>query len=90
MINIKECNESLVDIKKFCPNIKIDLGGRRMKIEKTAYLRKTVAEMILRAEKELPRGHVLYYWRRMETSICPRGDYKVVYETFFKKISQLV
>lgn len=56
MINIKECNEPLVDIKKLCPNIKVDLGGRRMKKEKTAYLRKTVAEMILRAEKELPRG----------------------------------
>lgn len=56
MINIKECNEPLVDIKKLCPNIKIDLGKRRMKKEKAAYLRKTVAEMIWRAEKELPKG----------------------------------
>ncbi len=56
MINIKECNEPLVNIRKLCPNIKINLGMRRMKKEKTAYLRKTVAEMIWRAEKELPEG----------------------------------
>src|SRR3989339_134113 len=56
MINIKECNEPLVNINKVCPNIIINLGKRRMKKEKTAYLRKTVAEMIWRAEKELPDG----------------------------------
>lgn len=56
MIKINECNEPLVDIKKLCPNIKIDLRKRRMKKEKTAYLRKTVAKMIWRAEKELPKG----------------------------------
>lgn len=56
MINIKERNEPLVDIKKLCPSIKVYLGERRMKKEKSAYLRKTVAEMIFRAEKELPRG----------------------------------
>ncbi len=56
MINIKECNEPLVDVKKICPNVKINLGRERMKKEKTAYLRKTIAEMILLAEKELPKG----------------------------------
>ncbi len=56
MINIKECNEPLVDIKKICPNIKISLGRRRIKKKKTDYLRKTVCEMIWRAEKELPAG----------------------------------
>lgn len=49
MINIKECNEPLVDIKKLCPNIKVDLGRRRIEKEKTAYLQKTAAEVILRA-----------------------------------------
>lgn len=56
MINIKECNEPLVDIKKLCPNIKIDLGKWRMKKGEIAYLRKTVAKMICRAEKKLPKG----------------------------------
>ena len=56
MIKIIECNEPLVDIKKLCPDLIIDLGKQRMKREKTAYLRKTVAEMIWRAKKELPKG----------------------------------
>ncbi len=56
MIKIKECNEPLVDIKKLCPNLVIDIGKQRMKKEKTAYLRKTVAEMIWRAKNELPKG----------------------------------
>ena len=54
MINIKECNEPLVDLKKICPKVKIDLGKQRIK--ERAYLRKTVAEMIQQAEKELPEG----------------------------------
>lgn len=56
MIIIKECNEPLVDVKKVCPNVKIDLGRQRKKKEKTAYLRKTVARMIAQAEKELSPG----------------------------------
>lgn len=55
MIKIKECGEQLVDIKKICPDVKINLGKERMKIEKTAYLRKSVAQMILKAQKELPK-----------------------------------
>ncbi|HHD92155.1 MAG TPA: hypothetical protein ENL06_00845, partial [Candidatus Portnoybacteria bacterium] len=56
MINIKECNEPLVNIKKVYPDLIINLGQERMKKEKTAYLRKSVAEMICRAKKELPKG----------------------------------
>lgn len=56
MIKIKECNEPLIDIKKLCPDLVIDLGKQRMGKEKTAYLRKTVAEMICRTKKELPKG----------------------------------
>lgn len=56
MIKIKECNEPLVDIKKLCPDLVIDLGKQRMKKEKTAYLRKTVVEIIYCAKKELPKG----------------------------------
>lgn len=56
MIKIKECNEPLVDIKRMCPSLIINLGKQRIEEEKTAYLRKTVAEMIRRAEKELPKS----------------------------------
>ena len=54
MIQIKECNEPLVDIKKLCPDLIIDLGKERTRREKTAYLRKTVAEMVCRAKDNLP------------------------------------
>jgi len=56
MLRIKECYEPLVDIKKLCPGLKIDIGPRRTKKERKAYFRKTVAEMICRAKNELPKG----------------------------------
>jgi len=56
MIKMKECHEPLVDIKKLCPDLKIDIGPRRTKKEQKAYFRKTVAQMIYRAKKALPKG----------------------------------
>jgi len=56
MIKIKECYEPLVDIKKLCPDLIIDIGPRKTKKEQKAYFRKTVAKMICRAKKELPKG----------------------------------
>ena len=55
-IKINDNHEPLVDIKKYCPNIIIDIGKERLKVEKTAYLRKTVAKMLRRAQKDLPEG----------------------------------
>lgn len=55
-IKIKENNEPLVDIKKFCPDVIIAIDKRRIKIEKTAYLRLGVAKMLRRAKKSLPKG----------------------------------
>lgn len=56
MINIKECGEPLVDLKKYCPGVIIDLELWRRKKEKTLYLRRSVATMINRARKFLPEG----------------------------------
>ncbi|MFH1077994.1 MAG: hypothetical protein V1745_01775, partial [Patescibacteria group bacterium] len=52
MIRLKDCREPLVDVRTACPGIVVNLGrdGR------TAYLRKTVAEMICRAKTYLPKG----------------------------------
>lgn len=55
-IRIKDNREPLVDIKKYCPGIKINLGKERMRFEKTAYVRKKVAEMLRTAQKNLPNG----------------------------------
>ncbi len=56
MITIKECGEQLVDLKKACPGVVIRLGKKRMKREKTAYLRQTVAVMLHKAQGYLPKG----------------------------------
>ncbi|MFA5967622.1 MAG: M15 family metallopeptidase [Patescibacteria group bacterium] len=56
MITIRECGEPLVDLKKTCPGVVIRLGKKRLRREKTAYLRKTVANMLHKAQGYLPQG----------------------------------
>ena len=56
MIIINESGEELVDLKKFCPDFVIDLEKKRLAKEKTAYLRKGVAEMLKKAQSFLPKG----------------------------------
>jgi D-alanyl-D-alanine dipeptidase len=55
-IKILDNGEKLVDIKKYCSGVKINLDDRRMKVEKTAYVREGVAKMLAKAQKFLPRG----------------------------------
>ena len=50
-----ECHEPLVDLRRFCPGVVIRLNKER-RAEKTAYVRRTVALMLKRAKKLLPRG----------------------------------
>ena len=55
-IKLKDNGEKLVDVKKYCAGAMIALGWRRMKREKTAYLRLTVAKMLRQAQQNLPPG----------------------------------
>ena len=57
LIQIKENSEPLVDVKKYVPNAIIHLGKERMRLEKTAYLRRTVARMLKKADSYLPKGY---------------------------------
>lgn len=50
-------DEPLVDLRKQCPGIVIALDAERLKVEKTAYARRTVARMLKHAQSLLPRGH---------------------------------
>ncbi|MFA5126502.1 MAG: hypothetical protein WC465_00695 [Patescibacteria group bacterium] len=50
-------NEPLVDIRKYCPGIKISLDKYRRKKEKTAYVRLTIAKKVNQAQKLLPKGY---------------------------------
>ncbi|MFA6197778.1 MAG: M15 family metallopeptidase [Patescibacteria group bacterium] len=56
VITIRDNGERLVDVRKYCPNVVIRLGRRRMKQERTAYLRASVAKMLREATKYLPKG----------------------------------
>jgi D-alanyl-D-alanine dipeptidase len=56
MVTIKECGEPLVDIKRVCPGVVIALNPGRLKQEKTAFVRQTVAEMLKTAQSYLPSG----------------------------------
>jgi D-alanyl-D-alanine dipeptidase len=81
MIRIRECGEPLVDLRKVCPGVVIDLGEERMEKEKTAYLRKSVAEMINRACWELPKGMTFIIrdaWR-------PRHVQKDIFDAFMDR-----
>jgi D-alanyl-D-alanine dipeptidase len=84
MIKIKDNNEPLVDIKKMCPDLIINLDQERMFKEKTAYLRKTVAEMICTAKKELQKGITFIIndaWR-------PQYVQEEIYQGFMKRSSK--
>lgn len=55
----QDTGEPLVDLRSSCPGIIIDtdsLGKRRLKRERSLYVRKTVARMLRRAHKKLPKG----------------------------------
>jgi len=84
MIKIKECGEPLVDIKKLCPDLIVALDSRRMKKEKSAYLRKTVAKMLCKAKSYLPKGYTFIIgdaWR-------PQYVQKEIYNDFVKNFKK--
>lgn len=54
MATIKDNGEPLVDLKKYCPELLLDLDADRKKIEKSAFARKTVAKRLKLAISLLP------------------------------------
>jgi len=83
-IKVKDNREPLVDLKKFCPEIIIGLEKRRLKKEKSIFVRKTVAQMLKKAQRFLPRGYkfkVFDGWR-------PLKEQKRCYFRVFKKLEK--
>lgn len=56
IIQIRESNELMVDLKRACLGIFIDFWKSRLKKEKTVYLRKSVAEKLNLAKNFLPKN----------------------------------
>lgn len=84
MPSIRECGEPFVDLKKACPEVIIDLDKRRMKREKTAYLRETVAKMVRDAQRLLPKGMTFIIgdaWR-------PQYMQKQIFAEFIRRFSR--
>jgi len=83
MIIIRDNKESLVDIRKVCPKILVDIPEKILK-RYGALVRKTVAKMLNRAQRNLPRGLRLLVgeaWR-------PAWYQKQIYEGFIKRFSK--
>ena len=84
MVRIRECGEPLVDVRKACPGVVIDLGKERMRKEQTAYLRKTVAEMVARAKTYIPKGMTFIVrdaWRTQEVQ-------RNIFESFIERFEE--
>jgi len=78
-VPIVECGEPMVEYRAFCPELLIE--APRFDYERVHFLRKTVAEMLCRASRSLPKGYRLaviegwrprYIQRRMYLSIWKR------------------
>lgn len=68
-IKIRDNGESTVDFKKVCPKIIIGLIPRRLKKEKSLYARKTVAKMLKKAQRFLPKCYqfkIIDAWRPLK------------------------
>jgi len=84
-IKITDNSEKLVDIKKYCPGVKIAIGEGRLKIEKAAYVRESLAKMLAKAQKHLPRGWnftVRDAWR-------PKFEQVRIYYGFIERFARL-
>lgn len=69
MIQIKDCEEPLVDIQKLIPDLVINLEPVRLKVEKSAFLRQTIAHMLKKARESLPEGYTFIIndaWRPVD------------------------
>jgi len=74
MINIKECGEKLVDLRKYSPNAILTST-----IKNHAYLRESVAKMINKAITYLPKGmtfKIISAWRSA-------GEQATIYKNFW-------
>lgn len=56
ILRLQDDREPLVDVHRYCPDVVVRLDPGRMKREKTAYLRLSVARMLAAASERLPKG----------------------------------
>jgi len=76
-VKILETGEPLVDIRDFCPNVRV--------VESACpYLRRTVAEMLNRAQASLPPGYRLHVGTALRTLSMQKSGW----DNFFQKMKE--
>ncbi|OGF57506.1 MAG: hypothetical protein A2Z21_08965 [Candidatus Fraserbacteria bacterium RBG_16_55_9] len=83
-IKIVECGEPLVSVRARCPGLLLSKETDRMGRPRLFYVRKTIAVMLNRAQKLLPKGHTLLIWSTYRTPEYQRFIYNDVYQGFKK------
>ncbi len=84
MIVIKDTKEPLVDIRKVCPHILIGNINQKILKKYGVLVRKTVAEMLNKAQENLPKGLRLI----VDSAWRPAWYQKEIFESFVKKFSK--
>lgn len=82
MIIIKDNQEPLVNLRKTCPKVSIEIPKKILK-RHGPYIRKTIAKMLNQAQRSLPKGMRLLIgegWR-------PAWYQKQIYHSLIKKLS---
>lgn len=85
MINIVDNNEPLVDISSICEGLKINLEASRLKKEKGLYLRLSVANMLLKAQKMLPSGLTFC----VNDAYRPLAVQQQYYKSYYNKFARI-
>jgi D-alanyl-D-alanine dipeptidase len=83
-IKIIECGEPLVSVAEYCTGVLLSKEPDRMGRPRLFYVRRTVASMLNRAQKLLPKNHALLIWSTYRTPEYQRHVYNEVYESFKK------
>lgn len=76
-VKILETGEPLVDIRDFCPEVQV-------REDSCSYLRRTVAEMLNRAQKNLPPGHCF----RVGTALRTLRMQKRGWDSYFQRMKE--
>lgn len=81
-IRIKDNGEPLVDLRKHCPQIAFNSGLDLWGEPRLFHARRTVAEMLNKAQSFLPKGYRLYIMAVYRTLDKQRKIYQRVYRSF--------
>ena len=85
MIIVKDNKEPLVDIRKACPEILIGNASKRIFKKYGPLVRKTVAKILNKAQKTLPKGMELV----VDSAWRPSWYQRKIFENSVKKFSKL-